>query len=104
VAWSDRTDRVLRAGIREFGQAVTYTPSGGSPASVSAVFDAAYQLVTLGLDVEVDAVGPVLGVRLGDLASAPARGDGVTVGSTSYTVRSVHPDGQGGAQLILGEA
>ncbi len=101
MAWSDRVDRVLRAGLREFGQAVTYTPKGGSPVEITAVFDAAYQLVTLGFDVEIDAVGPVLGVRLGEFEAPPAQGDQVTVAGTAYAVRSVQPDGQGGASLVL---
>lgn len=87
--------------MREFGQAVTYTPAGSSPAAVTAIFDASYQLVALGGDVEIDAVGPVLSVRLSDFAAPPAQGDAATVGSASYVVRSVHPDGQGGALLLL---
>lgn len=87
--------------MREFGQAVTYTPIAGDPASIVAVFDAAYQVVLPGGEAEVDAAGPVLGVRLADLAGAPARGDAVTIGASAYTVRSVHPDGQGGAKLLL---
>lgn len=101
MAWSDRAALVLAAALREFGQAVTYTPAGGSPLAIAAIFDAAYQLVALGGDVEIDAVGPVLGVRLADFAAPPAQGDAATVGSASYVVRSVHPDGQGGAKLLL---
>lgn len=101
MAWSDRAGLVLAAALREFGQAITYTPSGGSPATLTAIFDSDYQLVSLGGDVEIDAVGPVLGVRLADFASPPAQGDAATVGSASYVVRSVHPDGQGGAKLLL---
>lgn len=101
MAWSDRAALVLAAALREFGQAITYTPEGGSPATLTAIFDSDYQLVSLGGDVEIDAVGPVLGVRLADFASPPAQGDAATVGSASYVVRSVHPDGQGGAKLLL---
>lgn len=87
--------------MREFGQAVTYTPRGGSPVEVTGIFDAAHQLVTLAGDVEIDTVGPVLGVRLADFAAPPTQGDQVTVAGTAYAVRSVQPDGQGGASLVL---
>ena len=104
MAWSDRTDRVLVASMREFGQAITYTPVGGVAGSSVGIFDADYQLVALGGDVEITAVGPVLGVRLADFTAPPAKGDAVTIGSASYTVRSVHLDGQGGAKLLLAPA
>ena len=104
MAWSDRADRILVASVREFGQAITHTPVSGSAQSISAIFDADYQLISLGGDVEITAVGPVLGVRLADFTAPPAKGDAVTIGSAHYSVRSVHPDGQGGAKLLLAPA
>ncbi len=101
MAWPDLADDVLKTALAEFGQPTTYTPRGGVAFPLTGIFDAAYQLVSLGGDVEIDAVGPVLGVRLADFATPPAHGDGVVIAGTSYVVRSVQPDGQGGARLVL---
>lgn len=83
-----------------FGQGVSYTPKGGVASTIVAIFDAAYESVSLVDGVSVSSVRPALGVRLADLSVAPRRGDSFVIGATTYEVRDVQLDGQGGATLL----
>ena len=44
---------------------------------------------------------PILDYRTADLGTQPVAGGSVVVAGQTYTVRSVHPDGQGWARLRL---
>lgn len=92
-------DRSVR-GI--LGDAVTYTPSAGSPVSVKGIFDSAYVRADVG-DPGISTSGPALFVTLADLPADPETDYGatVTVGAVVYQVHEVKPDGQGGAVLLL---
>jgi len=100
VAWTDLSDRVLRAGVSTFGRAVIYTPQNLLPVSIAGVFDAAFERVSLDGGVAVADVQPALGVRLADLPVMPATGDVFSVAGVPYTVSEVQIDGQGGARLM----
>lgn len=84
-----------------------YTPRGlPAFALPGAVFDAAYQDVTVNDDqTTTTAQRPVLGVRTSLFAQLPAQNDKVFIPSTgkTYLVREPRPDGHGHALLMLME-
>jgi hypothetical protein len=98
---------VLAPAIQVFGEPATYTPDGGSPTAVTGVFDAAHKLVTVDMGEEsfhtagVSTTAPAFGIRLKDFPVPPEQGDGLRVRDTDYVVMDIHPDGHGGAHLIL---
>lgn len=67
MAWSDLVERLQRAGNAAFGESVTYTPRGGSPATVSGVFEDAHEEITVADGIPVSRFAPMLSVWLGDL-------------------------------------
>lgn len=86
-----------------FGEAVTYTPAGGSALGLTGIFLAAFQEISFDRDgAQLTTVNPVLDVRLsvfGDVT--PAQDDQVVVRGNTYNVSDVRPDGIGGARLVL---
>lgn len=86
-----------------FGEPVTYTPAGGSPISLTAVFDEAYTPVQLVADPSVMSVMPVLGVQLSQMPVGydpeNAQGDQFTVRGHTYVVKAGKPDSHGAARL-----
>lgn len=85
-------DDVLAAALPDplksnFGDSATYTPVGGSPASVTVLLSDPRPLETgvPGYIAECD-------VFLADLASEPQRGDVVTIGAVEYSVIEVIND------------
>ena len=95
---TDVTDCFLKT--TEFADAATYTPSGGSPASVVVLFEAPYSPTNplTGFEYE-NAAAMALG-KTTDFASAKT-GDTLIVSGTTYYVIGVHPDGLGMTALIL---
>jgi hypothetical protein len=93
-----------------FAQPVTYVPAGGAPISITAVFDEAFQEVTLPGDASVLSTGPMLGVQLSQMPAGfdpeASQGDQFTVLATgaTYVVRQGQPDGHGWALLLANEA
>lgn len=91
-----------------FGEPVTYTPAGGSPLSITAIFDEAYTPVQLVADPEVNAVMPVLGVQLSQFPAGfdprNAQGDTFIARGKSYVVKNGKPDSHGGARLEANRA
>jgi hypothetical protein len=96
-----------------FGQAVTYTPAGGSPVTITGVFDSgAKEISGLGSDgVPISDNRPLLGVRTADFAAlgiAPNQGDRISVAqpdgsSIAYQVADIDTDGQGATKLTLNQ-
>lgn len=86
-----------------FGEAVTYTPAGGSALALTGIFLAAFKDVTFDRDgAPLTTVNPVLDMRLsvfGDIV--PAQGDQVVVRGNTYNVSDVQPDGIGGVRFVL---
>lgn len=81
-----------------------YMPASGAPFRVEgAVYDDAYQLVTLGDDgAENTTTAPCLGVRRALFAVEPKQRDRVEiVGRGLFVVKDVRPDGHGHIRLIL---
>lgn len=97
MGFRDLADTVVGLCNKVFGEDfVSYTPSGGSPNSIRAVFSNDF--------VEVEGVvslKPILRVQLSELENSPAKGDAVTINSVNYLVTESRIDGFGGSSLIL---
>lgn len=104
MGWLDIATRIQTAGQSVFGEAVTLTPTGGSPSAVTGIFDAEHQYQELIGEALIETTRPVLVVRSAALSQAPVRGDAITVRSTNYKVIEIQPDGQGDLELILEKA
>lgn len=88
------------------GEAVTYTPGAGLPATVDGIFDAAYLVVDPDAgQAGVSSSGPAVFLKLADLTSDPGLDSvaTVTIRSVVYTWHEVKPDGTGGVLLLLHE-
>lgn len=99
MAFSDLTAGVLGACVATFGESVTYTPQGGSPESITGIFNARTEQVDLASGVL--SYQPTLGVKVADLSTSPRVGDTLTVRSQGYRVVDIDEDGEGGAVLLL---
>lgn len=86
--------------LDDFADTATYTPVGGSPASVLGIFDApqASRGATDLMDITIPS--PQFVCRTTDVPSA-ADGDEIVIRSIAYTVRVVLTDGTGVSTLIL---
>ena len=84
----------------DFGVSATYTPSGGSAATVSGILDKDFALADLGGGVGITSNDPRFICRTSDVASA-AGGDTLVASGTTYTVRAVEDDGTGVTTLVL---
>lgn len=103
MSWSDLTNGVMNAAVSAFGETVVYTPSGGSPFSISGIFKSQYLEVDFSTGEEILSETPNLGVKNSDFASPPAQGDTLVVNDTTYTVHTVHKDGEAGSTILLYE-
>lgn len=99
MAVESAADRAVFFDTDEFGTAATWTPSGGSAATVNGVFDSEYQEVGVS-QVGVALAQPRFVCRTAD-ASTAAEGDTLLVGSTTYTIRVVQADGTGLTTMVL---
>jgi hypothetical protein len=109
MAWSDLADRVLSVTTERFDHGgLLYAPPGADPATAVAivgVFSGDHVAVDLDSGVPVDTTAEVVGVKLADFVAAvgvgPTQGGRLVLDGVDYDVRSVQPDGQGGALLEL---
>lgn len=100
--WSDVEDRLNRAERSSaVAEEVTYTPVGGGPATVRAVFELEPIDVDPETGVMVASAEPTIEVRVADLPAAPTRGDVVVARGTSYEVAESPPPGGTWALLRL---
>lgn len=94
-----------------FGRPVTFRPIVSQPGApnvqISGIFDRHHQVVLDEIAAnEMAAAGhsttaPVLTIRLSALAVPPAQDDEVTIGSETFLVWDIQPDGEGDADLVL---
>ncbi len=99
MAWSDLSDLANTACRSVFGQTAIV---GGT--TIAAVYsNEAVTLQPPGAPPVISSQ-PRLDYRTADLVTQPTAGTTVTVSSLSYTVLSVHPDGQGWTMLQLRRA
>lgn len=104
MAFSDLADLALSAVQATFGENVSYTPRGGSPQTISGVFNAQSFTVDGATGLRVMTTQPTLLIKLNALAAHPKQGDAVTVRTVAYTVKEWDDDGEGGSLLWLQKA
>ena len=92
------TDRSLL--LADFGEAATWTPSGGSAATLTALLSKEHEEVDTGGAVAIVMSHPRVTCRTADVSTA-AEGDTFAIGGVTYTVRVVMTDGTGMTQLVL---
>jgi len=101
VAVESTDDRADFVNTSDFGSAGTYTPDGGSAATVNGIFDKPASSIPLDSgEVDVDSNTPTFLCQTSDVSSA-ASGDTLTINSVGYTVVGVQEDGQGMTNLVL---
>jgi len=93
-------ERAIFFSTSDFADAGTYTPSGGSAATVNGIFDKDYSLADLGGSVAIGSNDPRFVCRTSDVSSAAA-GDQLVVRSVTYIVRQVEDDSTGITTLVL---
>jgi hypothetical protein len=86
--------------LADFGESVTFMPEVGANATITAIFDNAYEAVDAGGSVEYQMVQPRLTVRTQDIPNIE-EGDGFTVRGETYIVRVIMADGTGITELAL---
>lgn len=75
----------------EFGEAATYTPSGGGALAMRVIVDRTFDFAPGGLESSVIERRTVLNIKKSDVAT-PGRGDICVIGATTYTVDQVIDD------------
>lgn len=95
-------ERAIFVSADDFGVTATYTPSGGSPVSISGIFDSDYQEVDAGGGVGFAVKQPRFHTPTTNVASA-AEGDTMTISGVSYVIRVVMEDGTGMTMLAIEE-
>ena len=101
MGWTDLTTRIQEAGQTIFGETVTYTPTSGTPETVTGIFDAEHHFQEVIGETVIETSRPRLVVRSASLSTDPVRTNTVAVRGVTYTVLEVQPDGQGDIELIL---
>jgi hypothetical protein len=86
--------------IADFGESVTYMPTGRVKSTITAIFDNQYQSVDAGGTVSFAVVQPRLTVRTADIPNAE-EGDCFLVRSTLYAVTILMDDGTGITEIAL---
>lgn len=84
------------------GTPITYTPPGGSEASLRAVWDDDFMTLQMAEGVEVEGRAIAAHIKKSDIAS-PVHDAAVVKGGVTYTVYQVEPNGPGMWTLLLGE-
>lgn len=91
-----------RSTARVFGEAVTYTPAGGSPVPLRAIVDQEPVREAVGQGDAWESSEQVTAtIVLADWPQVPAPDDELATADAAYVVRDVRADGQGGVVLVL---
>jgi hypothetical protein len=109
--WGNRTARVLRSAMREFGEAVEFRLDGLAPFTGRAIYRAAHSLSDVGGEVGVASTAPTLDFILSDLprelrenTTSPDQSDRIYLVERAELFRVAgpqEPDGEGGASIRL---
>jgi hypothetical protein len=91
VAAETSVERAAMLHSDGFGQAATYTPAGGSASSITVILDSP---VTHGPLAALGVRQPAYTARVSrdEVATEPAEGGTLVVGSQTFTVRGTVPD------------
>lgn len=98
----DAADRAVFVDPDEFGG--TITSWAGSTVSIAGIFDAPWMRIEGVAAVPLTSARTTFTCASSDLPPGAAQGDDVVVGSASYKVRELQPDGTGMVTLDLDKA
>jgi hypothetical protein len=98
MAVETAADRLVM--LTDFGQSVTYTVQGGSPATITAIFDNQFIEVDSGGTVGFAIQQPKLTCRTSDVVNC-TEGDTFVVSGVTYLSRVVQDDGTGMTEIVL---
>lgn len=101
--WSDVEARINGALYASpLADAATYTPAVGSPVALRVQMSRSDLLSPPGYSAEYAEVAQVALMRLADLPAAPAQGDRLTVGASTWRVVAIEPTAVAGeVRLVL---
>lgn len=85
----------------DFAVTAVYNPGGGSPTSISVIYDNEYLSSVLG-GIEVENKNPMILCKTSDVANAK-HGETIVVNGITYKIIEVQPDGTGLTSLILSQ-
>ena len=98
MAVESAADRL--AMLADFGQSITYTVQGGSPSTITGIFDAQFIEVDAGGTVGFAMQQPRLMLRTSDVVNC-TEGDTFVISGTTYLSRIVQDDGTGMTMIVL---
>lgn len=86
-----------------FGEPAIFTPFDGDDYSITAIFDDAYQSISVAGGMPVNTTQPIAGVRLAEFPVLPQQDDRLLRPKTGelFAIKDVQPDSHGGAKLLL---
>jgi hypothetical protein len=91
-------DRALM--IADFGESVTFMPTGRAKSTITAIFDNQYQSVDAGGTVSFAVVQPRLTLRTADIPNA-VEGDCFLIRNKLYVITILMDDGTGITEIAL---
>ena len=94
------TDDDRTAFLADFGQAATYTPSGGTASTITVIFDNDYIDVDLASTVAFATQQPKVVTKTISVPNA-AEGDVLQIDGVNYVIRVVMNDGTGMTEMML---
>lgn len=94
------SDADRAAFLGDFNDQATYTPSGGSPATISGIFDNGFAAGSEASGLGVASSRPQWHCRAADVAADPV-GGALAFNSVTYTIVEAEPDGTGMTMLFL---
>ena len=100
MEWDALAAMVRREVLGTLGCDVVYQPKGGAPVTVRAVHRGPHEAMRFD-PIEISTTSPSLLVDLAQLGVAPKKGDTVVIGTDTWRVTDVQPDGEGGALLSI---
>jgi len=100
--WRSLTDGVIDAAKSSFGEEVLYSPSEGSPITITGIFNDIFEIIEEGTS-NLMSSKPTLGVKSNDFEDFPIMGDRVTIRTKVYEVTEIQRDGESGLNLFLNE-
>lgn len=86
--------------LMDFGVSATYTPVGGGSSTITVIFDNEYIPVETGGSIPFAMQQPKCLARTADLTGT-IEGGSLVIGSVTYAIRIVMPDGTGMTELML---
>lgn len=94
------TDTERTVLLSDFGVSATYTADGGSPTTITVIFDKEYVGVDANGQVSVESNNPMVICKASDVSDADHAAT-LAISGTTYNVVGVQPDGTGFTILML---